>query len=437
MESQSGLGSMIQIKAQGPQNVYVNGCPSMTPFISIYKRYFDFAKYVKVENLDTDFGKTIIYRIEPDAHGDLLSDIVFSAELERLPNPNTGTLTPNCWYIDNIGQALLEKIELKIGEVTVDTITSEWLQMYDNIYLSDSQYEAIKFVTGQGEPPNTLGPDGITSLERLFLYVPLRLFFERKKTDMLPLCALPHQTIQLIIHLRESYELVHTYPLSATTPGNVWGGPIVNKDNRVVELDNPRFIFTEYIIDDNLRRYFKNNKLSYLVKATKPAPAATFESSATNFSDTNKFKYYPDTNATISLLTWALRSNVATSANTVVGTGNDYFNYSNTMIRTGVFMNDRWVDELQIGDREYWRYIQPLMYLPAAPRSEIYNWSLGIKNDPTISQEWGGIDFSRIRGRQFFFEIEASEINLELLMFMTTTNYMEIENGVITSYFIY
>ena len=343
---------------------------------------------------------------------------------------------PNCWYIDNYGQAIIEKIELKIGELTIDTITSEWLQMYDNINLNDDQYQAMKYVTAQGAALNMIGP-WTYSPNRTTVWVPLRLFFDRKETDILPLCALTHQTIQLILHFRESWELVSSYPVG-TDPngGNLWGGPIRNKDGQTISIQNPYLMFTEYIIDDTLRQYFRNNTLKYLIKTTRPVPAITFEDSPNNFTNTTKFKYYPDTNATVSLFTWAFRSNVATSANTVIGTGNDYFNYSNTMIRAGVFMNDRWVDELKIGDREYWRYLQPLMYLPAAPRSEIYNWSLGIKNDPTVSQEWGGIDFSRIKGRQFFFEIELSEINLELLMFMTTTNFMEIADGVIKSYFI-
>ena len=419
MVSQSGLGSMIQIKAQGPQNEYVNGSPSMTPFIHIYKRYYNFARYERSIPLNAaTFGKKVIFNIEPDAHGDLLSEIIFTVE------PNTLTDTINLWYVDNLGQALIEKVELKIGELTIDTITSEWLQMYDNLYMDNSKYEAMKWITWQGQPINEAGVDG-SNFNRLTIWVPLRLFFDRKKTDMLPLCALPHQPIQLIITFREGYQLVNTSAID----GNIYGTGSYG-------WRWPRLIFTEYIIDENLRQYFMNNPLNYLIKSTRPAPVPTFEDSTNNFTDTTKFKYYPDTNATVSLFTWALRSNVATSANTVIGTGNDYFNYSNTMIRTGVFMNDRWVDELQIGDREYWRYLQPLMYLPAAPRSEIYNWSLGIKNDPTISQEWGGIDFARIKGRQFFFEIETSETNLELLMFMTTTNYMEIADGVIKSYFI-
>ena len=426
MESQSGLGSMIQIKAQGAQNEYVNSCPSTSPFIQIYKRYFNFATYEKIERLaGLKYGKKYIFNIEPEAHGDLLGDIIFVLDIIRLGDPGDGT-----WFTDNYGQALFEKIELKIGELTIDTITSEWLDMYDNVFLSDSRYTAMNWLVKRGFPIDTVGVETSASPPYGTLYVPLRLFFNKKKTDMLPICALPHQAIQLIFHVRSFNQLITT---DAVTGNRYDTYPTPNQD----VTDYPRLLFKEYIIDDNLREYFMNNPLKYLIKTTQPGAPMTFDDSPTNFSDTTKFKYYPETNATVSLFTWALRSNVATSANTVIGTGNDYFNYSNTMIRTGIYMNDRWVDELQIGDREYWRYLQPLMYLSANPRSEIYNWSLGLKNNPTISQEWGNLDFSRIKRDQFFFEMNTSETNLELLMFMTTTNFMEIADGVIKSYFIY
>ena len=419
MESHSGIGSMIQIKAQGPQNVIVSGCPSMSPFIHVYKQYFDFSRYVKAVRVpEVDYGKTFIYNLDPSEHGDLLKEVYFTC---RFPTLSGGG---DMWYTDSIGQALFSKIELRIGELVIDTITSEMLDIYDNINLTDSKYAAMNWMVKRGFAPGTLTSPGSN---KLFIHVPLRFFFSNSTTDSLPLCALSHQSIQIKFFIREEWELINTL----ASYGNKWG---VSSSREIIE---PELWFTEYTIDDNLRDFFINNPLEYLIKTMKITPPITFEDSPTNFSNITNFKYYPDTNATVSMFTWALRSNVATSANTVIGTGNDYFGYSNTTINTGMFMNDRWVDELKIGDREYWRYLQPQMYLEANPRREINTWSLGLKHRAGISQEWGNIDFSRIKGDQFFFEFNTSEINLELLMYMHITNYMKINNGVIQSYFIY
>ena len=100
-------------------------------------------------------------------------------------------------------------------------------------------------------------------------------------------------------------------------------------------------------------------------------------------------------------------------------------------------MLGEWTDKTDIGDRKYWRYLQPLMYLPANPRIEIYTWSMGLKNDPTSLQDWGSIDFSRIKGREFYFEYEMSATGLQPTLFMNITNYLTVDKGAIQQFFIY
>ena len=98
MVSQSGLGSMVQIKAQGPQNEYVNGSPSMSPFIHLYKRYFNFSRFQKLTPIyEAAYGKKLIYNINPDAHGDLLSEIIFTTTLMDLPSDHRD------WYTLIVG----------------------------------------------------------------------------------------------------------------------------------------------------------------------------------------------------------------------------------------------------------------------------------------------------------------------------------------------
>ena len=100
-------------------------------------------------------------------------------------------------------------------------------------------------------------------------------------------------------------------------------------------------------------------------------------------------------------------------------------------------MLNEWVDKEKIGDRKYWRYLQPLMNLPANPRKEIYTWSTGLKSDPKTLQDWGSVDFSRIKGREFYFEYEMSATDLQPTLFMNITNYLTVDKGAIQQFFIY
>ena len=63
----------------------------------------------------------------------------------------------------------------------------------------------------------------------------------------------------------------------------------------------------EYTLDDNLRDFFKTNPLSYLIKTNIKAPPVAFDG-PTDFSTEKKFRYYPDTNAVVSLFSWFFRT---------------------------------------------------------------------------------------------------------------------------------
>ena len=129
------------------------------------------------------------------------------------------------------------------------------------------------------------------------------------------------------------------------------------------------------------------------------------------------------------------RTNLSGSGSTFEAYGR--FNFDSSMTNTGVYMLGEWVDKEKIGDRKYWRYLQPQMYLPANPRKEIYTWSTGLQNDPTSLQDWGSVDLSRIKGREFYFEYEMSTTDIQPTLFMNITNYLTVDKGAIQQFFIY
>ena len=422
MESHTGLGSMIQLKALGPQNEYTSALPSTSPYIRIYKRHFEFSNFQKIVELrQYKFGQTIRVDIDNKTHGDLTDEVIFKCTLSR-----ANVITP-WWYTDSIGHALIEKVELKIGTVTIDTIDGDWLEVYDNEFLTGNKYDTMSELVQRGKG-NTLGNNGSFDI-----WVPLRFYFDRKKGLSFPFCALPHQRVQIVIYTRPAEQVINT---TAAT-GNLYGtDSIKTHDGRDLHTASTSLIFNEYILEDHLRQYFASHPLGYLVKTNRKAPPIQFDHNS-NFSESTNFRYYPDTNATVSLFTWGFRSNVALAANTVEGLGNDRFNFSNAVINAGVFLENKWVDELKIGDRKYWRYLQPLMNLPSCPKKELYNWSLGLHIDPLDEQDTGGTDFSKVKGRSFFFEFNLDDINYEPVLFMSVLNYLKIENGSIESFFIY
>ena len=423
MQSQDGLGSMVQIKALGPQNEYTCAFPSTSPYIKMYRRHFGFARYSNlIEYRNYYPGDTIRLDIDPRTHADLMDEVLFAFQLQGIKKNQGGT--PNdIHYVDTIGYALIKKVELKVGSLTVDTIDGDWLEVYDNLFLTDNRYTSLTNLIQRNRVM------GLGSGEDFKSIVPLRFYFDQKPGSSFPFCALEHQRVQIIIHTRPMQEIVKSNNFDVSNLSS-----ILNEYNLPILIKQVKLITNEYILDPHLRQFFQNNPLNYIVKTNRLAPAIQFDGSS-DFSEDLKFRYYPDTNATVSLFTWGFRSKTALARNSL--TGNDRFNFANVMTSTGIYLIDKWVDEEKIGDRKYWRYLQPLMSLPANPRLELYNWSLALKNNPLDDQEWGETDFSRIRGRQFFFEFTLTGTDYQPVLFMNVTNYLQIADGSIQGYFIY
>ena len=458
MESQSGLGSMIQLKALGPQNEFTSACPSTSPFIKIYRQHFNFSNFQKeVKSPTAKFGDVLRFNIDARMHGDLLDNVVLKCKLpileQGLDYQSLGTTRQaNVFYMNSIGHGMIEKIEFKVGNQVLDTIDGDWLETYDNLYLSDNKYSAMNKLIQRGTDQDDRGmiasptSDEITA--GVQLYIPLRLFFENKPGNAFPFCALTQQRVQINIHTRPIQYVVKTVdyldptsilrrPNFFNSPDDIKGaygtflGSVTYLPVKILDIS---LIMNEYMVDDNLRDFFKTNPLSYLIKTNIKAPAIAFDG-PTDFSTETKFRYYPDTNAVVSLFSWFFR----TSLNLSGSTFEDYdrFNLNSSMTNTGVYMLNEWVDKTDIGDRKYWRYLQPLMHLPANPRIEIYTWSTGLKSDPTSLQDWGSIDFSRIKGREFYFEYEMSATGIQPTLFMNITNYLTVDKGAIQQFFIY
>ena len=456
MESHSGLGSMIQLKALGPQNEFTSACPSTSPFIKIYRRHFDFSNFQKeVKAPPAKFGDVLRFNIDARTHGDLLDNVVLKCKLPILEQGLSWSFdgdsgVANVFYMNSIGHGMIEKIEFKVGNQVLDTIDGDWLETYDNLYLTDNKYDAMGSLVQRGTDEDERGKIASPTSDEITagveLYIPLRLFFENKPGNAFPFCALTQQRVQINIHTRPIQYVVKTKKYTGDINANVFDTPDVFKGALVIspftgnviyglpKISDISLIMNEYTLDNNLRDFLKTSPLSYLIKTNIKAPPIAFDG-PTDFSTENKFRYYPDTNAVVSLFSWVFRTPLNLSGSTFEDY--DRFNFDSSMTNTGVYMLNDWIDKTKIGNRKYWRYLQPQMYLPANPRKEIYTWSLSLNNDPTNMQDWGSVDLSKIKGREFYFEYEMSITDVQPTLFMNITNYLTIYNGVIEQFFIY
>ena len=200
----------VQLAAVGLQDSFLTGDPDVTYFIKKFNRHTKFA----LEVLNTtffqtniDFGSwvnTIIPR-----NGQLIRTIYVKLVLPAL---SVGG------YTNGIGNAIIEHADLVIGGQTIERINGEYMQLYDQTFVSDSQQEALTYLVGTtngglyGLGPAVEYGSGQATPEygwypRTFI-VPLPFFFIRNEALSIPLCSLTRQEVEIRIKFRPLTELI-------------------------------------------------------------------------------------------------------------------------------------------------------------------------------------------------------------------------------------
>ena len=231
----------VQLAAIGIQDQFLTGNPDVSYFIKKFNRHTKFA----LEILDTtffqtniDFGSwvnTIIPR-----NGQLIRTIYVRLVLPAL---SVGG------YTDGIGNAIIEHADLVIGGQTIERITGEYMQIYDQTFISDSQQASLKYMVGTTGTLNGLGPatpytSGLATpvygwYPRTFI-VPLSFYFIRNEALSIPLCALTRQEVEVRIKFRPIEQLIAGGYISSnvTTTSNIsWTDPTVSSS--VILGDRP------------------------------------------------------------------------------------------------------------------------------------------------------------------------------------------------------
>lgn len=200
----------VQLAAVGIQDQFLTGNPDVSYFIKKFNRHTKFA----LEILDTtfyqtniDFGSwvnTIIPR-----NGQLIRTIYVRLVLPAL---SVGG------YTNGIGNAIIEHADLVIGGQTIERITGEYMQIFDQTFISDSQQASLTYMVGTtNDGLYGLGPAkqfsyGLTTpaygwYPKTFI-VPLPFYFIRNEALSIPLCALTRQEVEVRIKFRPIEQLI-------------------------------------------------------------------------------------------------------------------------------------------------------------------------------------------------------------------------------------
>lgn len=351
-----------------------------------------------------------------------LKNIIIRVELSALSSSSSGTGYHN--WVDNLGHALIEYIQLKVGNTTLfdsDFPYGLWLDIYNE--LNDPDMLEWSLI---GKHSSI---DGLKKYEtgKKILYIPLHLWFSKNINNMLPYFLFGNEQdgISISIKTRSIEELV----LKSAS-----------QTNNNVTIDMKLIYETvESREDNNIIEIFQNiyRAMPYQIYFDLPINVSKTTSTTTNldFSDEipiKKIVFTIQNNDRITQDSTPLINENYSDTN-----GNDWFNYGNNTIITDLNTTDTFnkliikLDntskdpvELEL-DAIYYRKMTNLQYNLNLPQKHIY--TIPFSYDYRENSILGFYNY-KIESKitlQFTEPASNSTINA----FAISTNKLEIYNG--------
>ena len=390
-------GGLLQLVAQGKQDVFLTGNPQVTWFKMVYRRYTNFSIEQQIIPFDNqaDFGRRITVLLP--RKGDLLGALWLEIQLPAIRDSVTGQPLS---YTNAVGHALIQEVSIEIGEQEIDKQTGEWMEMWSNFTVTEDKRQGWNNMIGkttgvsQGNAPSS----SVGLYGPLYLYVPLRFWFCKNPGLYLPLLALQYHPIRINITLRPLQQMF------------VVDNPNANPCDQAAAAASitSMTMYGDYVhLDTEERRRFVANAHEYLIEQVQYTPSISIDPSASIVQLPMEF------NHPIRELFWVVQRNAAVQAH-------QWFNYTNLAIGesstqgfnnliTSALLRLEGYDRFDQRLADYFRLVQPFQYHTVIPIDDfIYTYSFSFK--PEDVQPSGSMNASRIDSLVLQLEMNTTVI---------------------------
>jgi len=289
----------------------------------------------------------------------------------------------NFTYYDSVGTWAIKTAELKIGGQTIETLTGEYIELWNDLNVSYENQPGLKLLTGKGDT-SVIYPPGRT------YYVNLPFYFFGHSELSLPLVALDRQDVEVHITFRDFSELTSAM-LDAPT------------------LDAT--IITEYVyLSDSEINWFRRSSLDYIITQIQYQSfdlLANFQNSIFNIDFKNPvrelfFVIQPVTNGP-----W------------------DYSN--NGLLSLGLSFNGEDVFSTDTTDNIYVGSLEPFNHYPNFPTRDFYTYSFTTAVDSP--KPFGQINFSRINQVLLTLNTSPYYIPKQFRVMAKSYNVLRVSDG--------
>jgi len=111
-------------------------------------------------------------------------------------------------YYDSVGTWAIESADLKIGGQSIQTLSGEYIEIWNDLNVSYENQPALKLLTGKYDTTIATGRD---------YYVNLPFYFYEKSQNYLPMCSLSRQDVEIHVTFR-TLQALTAIPVSEGNP---------------------------------------------------------------------------------------------------------------------------------------------------------------------------------------------------------------------------
>jgi len=383
-------GGLMQLVANGAQDVYLTGNPTITHFKTVYRRHTNFS----IESIEQIFDSKVAFgnrvNCKISRNGDLIHEIYLVAVLPDIPNPTEGNYLR---WTDNIGHYLISSVDIEIGGQLMDRHYGDWLEIWSQLTLPAGQKESYLTMIGQDRRNIDGTPSGLqaSAASGRTIYVPLQFWFCRNVGLALPLVSLQYHEVTIGIQINTLDSLI----FNTDAQGAILPNPVLPVENLRLSL------WVDYIYLDTSERWrFAQVAHEYLIEQLQ-------YTSSELFAGTLERNIPIEFNHPVKELIWVARNKTMNAAK-------QWNNYSDTCAstvpNTPVYMTNphggqnpvseakisfNGLDRFAIRNGEYFNWVQPKnghTNIPESKGINVYSFAL----EPENHQPTGTCNFSRI-----------------------------------------
>lgn len=156
-----------------------------------------------------------------------------------LTSPIVDPATQVFSYYDSVGTWAIKTADLKIGGQTIQSLTGEFIELWNDLHVSYENQPGLQILTGKNDTGTTINPPGRT------YFVNLPFYFYGNPALYLPLVALARHDVEVHVTFRNFTELT---AISVNNP----------------TLDATIIVDYVYLSDPEIR-WFQQSRLDYLI----------------------------------------------------------------------------------------------------------------------------------------------------------------------------